>query len=97
MSTHIVNVRHPGFGELLADWLDRQGWSYSKFARAVDCDHSTISRYIRDERKPTRVQAIRISRALALSEDDAQRLLGTLGYLTPTYQRRLRAELWSEA
>lgn len=93
---HIANIRHPSFGEQLAADMARANLTAYELAQAVGIDRSLISRYVRMDRVPGRERAIRIARALHPDEDGQQKLLTCLGYLTPTYQRRLRASLWSD-
>ena len=90
-------TRYPSFGEQLAQEMERAGLTHYRLAQEVGVNRSLITRYLRMERVPDRARAVAIARALGLDEDGQQKLLTCLGYLTPAYQRRMRAAFWSEA
>jgi transcriptional regulator with XRE-family HTH domain len=88
-AAHTAGGSLPGdFGATLRRYRRCVGWSQNALARVVGLDASYINRLERGEREaPTRQTALALAQALELSTEDADRLLGSAGYLPLSLQK----------
>jgi DNA-binding XRE family transcriptional regulator len=71
------------FGTMLRRYREREGMSQSELARWSCCNVSYISRMETGTRVPSRETVPKLVWAMTLSDDDADRLHMSAGYVTP--------------
>lgn len=84
---HATLPAHHGFGIVLRALRERAGFSHVELAarvetpRGVGIDHSYISRLETGQRKPTRLTALALARAMRLTPADEAWMVASAGFL----------------
>ncbi len=71
------------FSESLTRHRERAGMSQAELSRWCCCEAGHISRLESGKRQPSREMLVTLRTALSLSDDDADRLHISAGYITP--------------
>ncbi len=66
---HRATTPAAGFGVVLRDWREQNGWSQSELARRAELDHSYVSRIESGARYPRPETLVSIADALGVDAD----------------------------
>jgi len=80
------------FGKYLSVARMQKGFSQSRLARTVGCDHSFISRIEAGERNPSREMTETIADALELNSTERDSLMLAAGYAPPHLSENMIAD-----